>query len=308
MCLGISATVAAAGPRLAEINQKTLTLLAGEAAWFDDGLRIADALSHEKGLKILPMQGSGCISSAADILQLTQVDVALLTSDCVVYAETQGLLPGASKKLAYVTRVKSMPLVMVTRRDIPNLTALAGKRIATGAADSAAFASGEMLLGGLDLPFVRVPRTGTEGLALLKRGEADAVLLLGLDALDGTLNPVQFHVFGLPAPAAVEGAYAPALIAAETLKGLAGTAAPIETVSTSLVLAVFNWPASSPKAAKVKLFSSIYFEQFAEREGAPELSANVAGWKRYAAAQKALDGLGRRAAGNIETLQQGDGP
>jgi TRAP-type uncharacterized transport system substrate-binding protein len=294
--------------QLAEINKKTITLLAGEAAWFDEGVRIANALAHEGGLKLLPMQGAGCISSTADLLQLTQVDVALLSSDCVAYAETQGLLPRAAQKLAYIARVKPLPLVIVTRKDIPNLTALAGKRIATGAAASASFAAGEMILGGMELPFIRVPKPGRDGLASLQRGEADAVLLVGLDDLDGSLNTDRFHVLGLPAPAAVKDAYAPALVDASLLKGLAGSETALETVSTSLVLAVFNWPAKSPKAAKLKLFADAYFDRVGESNAAPELSARVVGWKRHAASQKALDALAITSGDETKTLQQGDGP
>ncbi len=302
---GFLATVAEARPRLVDINKNTLTLLSGEPAWFPEALSIANELDRENGLRILPMQGSGCIDSVADVLQLTQVDVALLSSDCVDYAEQQGLLPKASQKLAYVARVKSLPVVLVTRRDIPNLTALAGKRIATGSADSAAFASGEILLGGLGLPFVRVPKSGADGVALLKSGEADAVLLQGLDALDGSLDPKTFHVLGLTTTQNSTTSHAPVLVEASELKGLLPTGTALETVSTALVLAVFNWPAKSAKAEKIKLFSAVYFEKQAMGNDASQLSASVPGWQRYALSQNALEAL------TIElpaTLQQGDGP
>jgi ABC-type amino acid transport substrate-binding protein len=304
---GLLADGAFAKPPLADINQKTLTLLSGEAIWFPAAVAIANQLDHENGLRVLPMQGSGCIESAADVLQLTQVDVALLSSDCVDYAEQQGLLPKASQKLAYVTRVRSLPVVLVTGRDIPNLTALAGKRIATGPADSAGFASGEILLGGLGLPFIRVPKSGVEGMALLKSGEADAVLLQGLDALDGTLDPQKFHVLGLTATQNSTASHAPALVEASELRGLLASGTSLETVSTALVLAVFNWPAKSAKAEKIKLFSTAYFEKQALGDGASQLSASVPGWQRYSTSQNALEAL------TIElpeqpTLQQGDGP
>ena len=302
------ATVAEAQPRLVDINRKTLTLLSGEPAWFADAVAIASDIDRENGLRILPMQGTGCIDSAADVLQLTQVDVAILSSDCVDYAEQQGLLPKASQKLAYVARVKSLPIVLVTRRDIANLTALAGKRIATGTADSAGFASGEILLGGLGLPFVRVPKSGAEAMALLKTGQADAVLLQGLDALDGTLDPQKFHVLGLTATQSSSTSHAPALVEASALKGLLPESGSLETVSTALVLAVFNWPAKSAKAEKIKLFSAAYFEKQALGEDASQLSALVPGWQRYTSSQNALEALTIEIPEQPATLQQGDGP
>ena len=305
---GLFATAAIAQSRLADINQTTLTLLSGEPVWFPDAVKIANQLDYENGLRVLPMQGSGCIESAADVLQLTQVDVALLSSDCVDYAEQQGLLPKASQKLAFVARIKTLPIVLVTRRDVPNVTALAGKRIATGPANSAGFASGEILLGGLGLPFVRVPKSGVDGLALLKSGEADAVLLQGLDALDGTLDPQKYHVLGLTTTQNSTTSHAPALVEALELKGLWAGKSSLETVSTALVLAIFNWPEKSAKAAKIKLFSEAYFATQAAGEDASQLSASVPGWQRHSTSQNALEALTIEIPEQSNTLQQGDGP
>ena len=310
-CVGVAsgfvASVALAQPQLTDINQKTVTLLSGEPGWFSETLAIVSALDHEQGLRVLPVLGSGCIEAAADVLQLTQIDIALLSSDCVDYAEQQGLLPKASQKLAYIARVKSLPLLIVTRADVPNLTALAGKRIVTGAANSAGFASGEILLGGLGLPFIRVPKSGAEGIALLKSGEADAVLLEGLDALDGTLDPQRFHVLGLTTTQSSTTSHVPALIEAAELNGLLPAGGTLETVSTALVLAVFNWPEKSAKAAKIKLFSAAYFAQQALGEDAAQLSASVPGWQRHSLSENALEALTTRLPEQPATFQQGDG-
>jgi TRAP-type uncharacterized transport system substrate-binding protein len=296
-------SVAFAQPNIAEINQKTLTLLSSEAQWFENTMAIGRTVEHVDGLRILTVHGSGCIESVADLLQLAHVDAALLTTDCVAYAEAQGLVPDAANKFAYIARIRAIPLFIVTAKSNPNLTSLAGKRIATGPANSAGFASGELLLGGLELPFVRVPRNGAEALVLLQKGETDAVLLQGTDALDGSLDASRFHVLGLSAPQSLSDSYAPALVDAAALKGLAGEQS-IETVSTALVLAVFNWPAQSAKAQKIKNFTKVYFEQQATGDEAMELSASIAGWKRNDFSQKALEAL----TATTPNAQQGDGP
>jgi uncharacterized protein len=300
--LAVAAPGAFAQSRLSTINEKTVTLVAGEPQWFGATVALSRLLKNENGLRVLPVQGDGCIESAADVMQLSQIDVALLTTDCVEYAEQQGLLPSAKKKLAFVARVESLPLIIVTRKEFPTLTSLANKRIATGPAHSAGFASGELLLGGLGLPFARLPRSGTEGLAALKANEVDAVLLQGLHLLDGELDPQRFHVIGLSAPAVDATSYAPALIESAALKGLSAT--DVETVSTSLVLAVLNAPKNSSKSEKIKLFSGAYFTQQASGDEAPLLSTNIAGWQRHTSAQQALDALPNEP---IQT-EQGDGP
>jgi uncharacterized protein len=305
VCLAAApvASAAMAQSRLANINEKTITLLAGEAAWFPSAVTISETLAHEQGLRILPMQGNGCIDATADVLQLTEVDVALLSTDCVDYAEQQGLLPQASKKLAYVARIKALPLIVVTSRDVQNLTGLAGKRIATGPADSATFASGEILLGGLGLPFVRVAKSGSDAIELLKAGAADAVLLQGFDALDGSLDPQRFHVLGLTSTQNSTTSHAPALVDATQVKGLLPKGGTLETVSTALVLAVFNWPAKTAKAAKIKLFSTAYMTQQALGDDAMQLSASVPGWQRLQSSQKALEALTIDKPEKSKTLQ-----
>jgi uncharacterized protein len=307
LCGIVFAGPAMAQPQLADINKKTITLLAGEAAWFAQAQSIADEVAHAQGLRVIPMQGAGCVDAAADVLQLAQVDMALLSSDCLNYVEQQGLLPKAAQKLAYIARIKSVPLVMITRTDVANLTALAGKRIATGPANSAGFASGEILLGGLGLPFVRVPQDGKAALAALRRGETDAVLLQGLEALDGSLDPAKFRVLGLTTAENSGTAHVPALIEAKELQGLLPEGQTLETVSTALVLAVFKWPASSPKAAKIKLFSSVYFEKEAFGANAMELSTTVPGLERHSAALGALEAL-QTDNPDSPAFQQGDGP
>jgi hypothetical protein len=131
----------------------------------------------------------------------------------------------------------------------------------------------------------------------LKQGKADAVLLQGVDGLTG-LDAKQFHVLGLTAPQALSQQYAPALLDVGALGGS------VETVSTSLLLVVYNWPKNSAKAQKIKQFSKVYFEQHATGDEAQELSAAVPGWQRDEASQQALKSL------TLDTpdIQQGDGP
>jgi uncharacterized protein len=298
-----SAGFAKAQSRLGEINQKTITILSGEPQWFKETLTISKNVNHNNGVRVLPMYGDGCIESAANLLQLTTVDIAILSSDCVEYAERQGLIQSA-KKLNYVARIKALPILMLTRRDIPNITALAGRRIATGSAHSASFAAGELLLGGLELPFIRVASSGIAAVQLLQAGGADAVLLHGVDALDGTLDPKKFHVLSLSAPGSMAKTFAPALLEGASLQGLAGDQKSVETVSTSLLLAVYNWPSNSAKAEKLKQFSNAYFEEQALTESASELSTAVPGWTRHETSQHALETLNT----STPELQQGDGP
>jgi hypothetical protein len=300
-----SAAPLAADP--VEVNSRSVSIISGDMAWFPRLVALAQTLDNQRGLRVIPMASSGCMQSAADVLRLEQVDVALLTTDCVAYAEQQGLLPQASHELAYLTRLEALPIVLVARKNIATLTALAGLRIATGPADSAAFATGELVLGGLGLPFRRVPKSGVEGLAALKAGRADAVLLLGLDALDASMTPEAFHLLSLSAPTTLGSVYSPALVPSDKLFGLS-QGQDFETISAALTFVALQKPRTPRQQKRVALFSSLYFQDQQADGRSAQLSTSIAGWRRHDASTSALRALDNIPEPQTETLQQGDGP
>jgi uncharacterized protein len=286
-----------------DVNGRSIGLVVGDDTWLPRIVMMGRELNNEKGLRVLPIASAGCMQSAADVLRLDHVDVSLLTTDCVAYAEQQGMLPNAVDKLAYLARVEALPIVLVTRKDIKTLTALAGKRIATGPADSAAFATGELVLGGMGLPFKRVAKSGALAVSALEAGDADAALLLGLEQLPASFDTLKFHALGLTAPAALSDVYAPILLEPAQVRGLAGEQS-FETISVALTLVTPRKPRSAVQAKRIKLFSQVYFQHQMALGNAPQLSTNIAGWQRHDASATALQALEIPT----DTLQQGDGP
>lgn len=286
-----------------DVNNRSVGVVAGDDAWLPRIVMLGRELNNEQGLRVLPIASAGCMQSAADVMRLDHVDVSLLTTDCVAYAEQQGILPEAISKLAYLARVEALPIVLLTRKETKTLTALAGKRIATGPADSAAFATGELLFGGMGLPFKRVAKSGALAVSSLEAGDADAALLLGLEHLPASLDTQKFHVLGLTAPATLPDVYAPILLEPEQLRGLAGEQS-FETISASLTLVTPRKLRSTAQTNRIKLFSQVYFQHQMNLGNAPQLSTNITGWQRHGASATALQALEIPT----ETLQQGDGP
>jgi hypothetical protein len=296
-------SVAQSSAASVDVNSRSVGLVAGDDAWLQRIVTMGRELNNEQGLRILPIATAGCMQSAADVMRLDHVDVSLLTTDCVVYAEQQGLLQDAVNKLAYVARVEALPIILVTRKDVKTITALAGKRIATGPADSAAFATGELVLGGMGLPFKRVAKSGALALSALQAGDADAALLLGLEHLPVSFDAQNFHALGLAAPATLTDVYAPILLEPAQLRGLSDEQS-FETISAALTLVSPRKPRSAVQAKRITLFSKIYMENQQVNGNAAQLSTNITGWKRHTSSAAALEALDI----NTETLQQGDGP
>jgi TRAP-type uncharacterized transport system substrate-binding protein len=283
--LALCVLICGALPALAQdkLSQNTIMLLAGESRWLAEANTITNELTHENGLKLLAVQGNGCVESAADIMQLSSIDAGVVTADCVQYAKAQGLLPATENDMTYVSRLATLPIYIITKRDNKTLTSLAGQRIATGPAHSAIFATGELLLGGMGLPFQRIPKSDDDALALLAQGQADAVLMLGALSSTIELDPGRFHIIGLSTPIELANDYATTLMPQATLQGL--SAFDVETIATPLLLVTRQTKTSSDK---MKSFVSAFINLQATSTDAPTRFAPVNGWKRNLSAAQEL--------------------
>jgi TRAP-type uncharacterized transport system substrate-binding protein len=287
-------------------SRDAFVLMAGEAQWWPLAQTMSGALAAPANLSLLPTQGEGCISTVTDVMQQPLVDAAILPADCMAYVAQQKLLNNVNGRLSYVARLETLPLLVVTRRDFPTLTSLAGRRIATGHADSSAFAAGELLLGGMDLPFIRVPKSGADALAALMQGNADAVLLLGGLAALKDLDAKQFHVLGLTQVQGTALHYQPSFVPQSDLGGLA--MGDVETLASALALVVKAAPTSTAQARKRDAFSKAFVAWAADTALSQHLSSQVPGLTRLKAAIAAVDQLAAAQDISSQPLQQGDGP
>ena len=271
------------------LNDNVISILSGEPEWLNRIEDLATQLNHSDHLRILPISGAGSVQAINDLIYLRAIDAALLSSDVLVYAEAQGLIQPGSHKIAYIADIASLPIVLVTRKDISSLTELAGLRICTGTANSAAFATGELLFGSLALPFSRVPLSNTNAVAALQSGKADAALLLGTEALH-LIDENRFHILSIPIPENLKDYYSPALLTADVLAQFGPEQKPIETISTALTLAVFNWPKGNEHSSRLARLAKALWSMptISDAKDSTNLTADVPGWQRHASAIKIL--------------------
>ena len=247
-----------AKPALA--GEMPFNILVGEPSWVPEAQLIARALDHENGLRILPMLGKGAVQSVQDLQDFPIIDAALITTDSLAYTKGQNLLAPDESKITYVVAIKQLPILLVTRRSVANVTALAGKKIATGAADTASFASGELLLGSMEVPFLRIAQSQESAVDALLQGRADAALFVGLPMNIEKLGN-NFHALPLVMPEQLAQIYKPAHLTSKDAVNLVLVGQQLDTVSTSLILAV-NEVSSTPDHRKaLKAFEDGYFHQ-----------------------------------------------
>ncbi len=269
-------------------QDSVIGLLAAEAQWLPAANKIAAKLDHENGLRIVPILGVGGVQAFQDLANLPMVDVAVVSSDSLIYAEQQDLLQGQKDKFNYVARLAALDVVLVARRNINNVSGLAGKHIATGPAQSAAFATGELLFNAMNISFLRIAKQGEDAIDALNSGQADAALFLGTELSTAALSDGRFHVLRLQIPASLSDVYQPAILTSHDLPGLIAGNQNIETFATSLTLAVYDHPRDAAHVRALKNFQTMIFELSAS-DGSGNLAAVVPGWKRHADAQRILD-------------------
>jgi uncharacterized protein len=293
---------AQAAPPIQDLH---INILAGEADWLNQASAIADKLDHEGGLRILPVLGAGGVMALQDLIHIQSIDAAIVSSDSLAYAKRQNLFSTGDRPIAYVAKLAPLELVLIARADIKNITGLAGKRIATGPAQSSAFASGEILFNALEIPFLRVPQKGDNALKALADGQADAALILGTEFNKVALENGKFHVLSLAMPSNLENVYQPAILTSQQMPGLIKAGGTVETIAASLTLAVQDWPRNSPHYAALKAFETELYK--AQSDGlSVNLAAVVPGWTRHSSAQDLLGQTSRQQAPPLITPTGGE--
>jgi uncharacterized protein len=280
-------------------QETAIGLLAAEPQWLGAASKIAAKLDHENGMRVLPMLGEGGLRGLNDLSNLPIIDAAIISSDSLIYASNQDLLGGQQNKFGYIAKLSSLDVVLIAKRGISNAADLSGKRIATGPAQSAAYATGELLLGGLNITYTRIAKQDDAAVNALINGEADAALILGTEISTAGLSDGRFHVLKIQASPELAKIYQPAILTARELPGLIVGNQTVETLATSLTLAVFDRPRDEAHRTSLDNFSSLMFKLHGGDNGA-NLAAAVLGWKRHAEAQKIL---GQSQANRSQTIK-----
>jgi uncharacterized protein len=267
---GLCLALALGGPASAETGFR---LLVPEDMFLAQARQIATELDHESNLRVFPMLGDGAVSAPQIMANYSDIGAAILPSDIPAYRLSQKL--GNADGLAFVARLGSLPVYLVARRDIADVSQLAGKRVATGPATSAGFATGELILEAANVSFLRVPLSGPDGLRALAAGRAEAALVLGKSPALASLPAGQFHVLALTGSNETADVYQPALLNSEDAPNLIKSGETVETLASSIVIAV---PAKAHSAALTSFENELL--KFERRSGGTNLAADVPGWTR----------------------------
>ncbi|HUR43883.1 MAG TPA: TAXI family TRAP transporter solute-binding subunit [Aestuariivirga sp.] len=278
----------------ATANVPTVGVLAATPDEFALLLRLARAIDHENGMRILPMQGKGPVQTLTDLVSLKGIDAALVSSDTLAFMERNGLLEGFGSKISFILRLSTLDVHVIARSGIETLADLDGKTVAIGPASSDSYVAGQLLLEAAGASVRTIEANGATALRAVTEGKADAAILVGrkpLSEIKALQASSELHLLDVAAPEGLQEIYAPSLVTHEDYPQLIGAEHAVETVSAALVIAVFNWQRGSPQYDKVRSFTDGLFSALqpgGASDASLNLAASVPGWARHRAVEEAL--------------------
>jgi TRAP-type uncharacterized transport system substrate-binding protein len=292
-----------------KVNSGTVTILTAPvggafAAMGSDMVRVLD---DGDNLRVLPIIGKGSVQNLVDIMLLRNVDMGFVVSDALEFVKKEYDVPGIEQRVSYIVKLYNNDLHIIARKNIRTIYDLAGKKIMSDR--NLGYFSTRTILDRLNIAAdVDYKTDDANGLQKLLNGEADAWIVSA-----GKVAPIirnikndegKFHFVSVPYEKPLASLYVPSTLTAADYPNLVAPGENVDTVAASTLLMVYNWPPGTERYSRVAKFIDALFskiDRFREPSRHPkwhdtQLSASVAGWQRFKAAE---DWLARRGAAPV---------
>ncbi len=254
----------------------------------------------ENGLRIIPIVGLGGGQNMKDILFLKGIDMGVVQSEHLAYLKKQDpqLYNNIQDRVRYITKLYNSEWHLLANKNIKSLEDLRGKTVNLWKPVSATGIGGRTIFDiiGLDVNVVYIDTQSA--LEKLKNGEIAATSLLAGAPVKGFANvgtnhnfhfiPVDLQKYGV-----LLDTFLPAKLSAKDYPQIIPEGQEIQTVASSALLAVYNWPSETFRYKKLTTFVDQLFDNIDKFKKAPRhpkwksinLGATVPGWKRFKPAE-----------------------
>ncbi len=301
------------------LNANTVTLITGTigGTYVQIGADLASVLDDGNKLRVLPIVGRGSVQSVADILFLQGVDLGIVRSDTLDYLERKGFAKDIKKQFTYVTKLYNEEMTVIAPKTVRNLRDLEGKTVSVDLPNGGTFVTALTVFErlGLKANFVYIEQR--IAMEKLKKGEIDAVIVVGgkpYKSVSNFGNDGRFHLATVDYDRPLQGDYLPARLTSKDYPNLIADGETVDTIAVPAVLAAYNWAPNTDRYRKLALFVDAFFTKFPTFQRPPfhpkwkevSLAAPLPGWQRLGAAQQWLDnhGLEQGVRSRFETFLQ----
>ncbi|HBK05347.1 MAG TPA: TRAP transporter substrate-binding protein [Acetobacteraceae bacterium] len=276
----------------------TIGIMGGEI----DGtfMRIATDLTsvlNSNELRMIPVVGKGSLQNIGDLLHLPGVDLALIASDALTYAQANHLYPDDLSKVQYICKLYDNDVHVCARPEIQTLADLQGKPVNIDVDGAGTNLSSRAIFKILGItPDFRTDEP-TIGQDKLRRGEIAANIYLGGKPIRLFVTAPAgsgLHFIPVPANEALEKVYLPGgQLTHADYPTLVPDGDAVETMGVGVTLAVFGWSPGSVRYRNVVAFVDAFFSKFPELLKPPHhpawhnvnLAAAQPGWVRFPPAE-----------------------
>jgi len=285
-------------PAPEKANSGTVTVITAPVggAFAAMGSDLVRVLDDGDDLRVLPIIGKGSVQNLVDIMVLRSVDMGFVVSDALEFVKSEYDLPDIEQRVAYIVKLFNNDLHIIARKDIRTIRDLAGKKIMSER--NLGYFTVRTVLDRLNITAdVDFKTDDAGGLQKFLNGGADAWIVSA-----GKVAPIirniqnaegKFHFVSVPYEKPLNAIYLPSVLTSAEYPNLVAPGEDVDTIASSTLLMVYNWPPGTERYNRVAKFVDALFskiEQFREPSRHPKwrdtnLSTSVAGWQRFKAAE-----------------------
>lgn len=302
-----------AAARLTELaaraNAGTVGVISGgvDGTYIRIATDLAAVLDRGDELRVLPMIGRGSVQNLADIMFLRGIDIGIVQSDVLAFAQRERLFPAVTTLVHYIAKLYDEELHLLAGPGVTRVEQLAGQRVNVDLRGSGTAMTASLVFDGLGIPVQVANDPQDLALERLRRGEIAAMAFVaGQPArLFSAIPPGSgLRFLEVPMTPALLETYLPSRLTPARYPNLVPEGAGVETLAVGAVMAVYAWQPGTERHRKVARFIDAFFTRFEEFQRPPRhakwlevnLAAQVPGWTRFGAAQEAAARLARTTA------------
>jgi TRAP-type uncharacterized transport system substrate-binding protein len=261
---------------------------------------LALSLAGEQNrVRVLPVAGAGASQNAKDVMFARGIDFAILQTDVLDEIKHNPPFPGVEKYLQYVTKLYDQQLHVLVGPDVQSIEELRGKKVNFGPRDGGTSTTAAAVFNTLGIEPDVTTLPYPLALDKLRRGEISALVYVATkpSRLFQDIRPEE-HLHFLPITGDLPPIYTADTITSDDYPELVSRNTPVKTIGVGTVLVAYNWPTKSERHQRVSRFVQAFFANLKEIKGRRpkwrdfDVSAAVAGWTRFPAAEQWLKKAG----------------
>ncbi|WP_270933777.1 TAXI family TRAP transporter solute-binding subunit [Falsiroseomonas oryzae] len=282
----------------ARANAGTVGIVSGgvDGTYVRIAADLAAVLDSGDELRVLPIIGRGSVQNLADIMFLRGVDIGIVQSDVLAFAQRQRMFPGVTTMVHYIAKLYDEELHLLAAPGIAGVEDLEGRVVNVDRRGSGTAMTAQLVFEGLGIRIEAAHDPQDVALERLRTGEIAAMAFVaGQPARIFAQLPQGSGLRFLPLPLtpALLDTYLPARLTAARYPTLVPEGQEVETLAVGAAMAVYAWQPGTERHRKVARFVEAFFARFDEFRRPPRhakwlevnLAAQVPGWTRFGVAQ-----------------------